>query len=252
MTDRAALASAGAPRFAIVVPAHNEGPTIEAVLRDYTTEVAAKLGSEILVCEDGSTDDTRDVLARLSGELPLRVVTSEARLGYGGGVKRGLLLADGDILFFSDSDGQYDPRDFWHLRERMEGADMVIGVKTQRQEAPHRIVLSKGFHLLVKLLFGIRLRDIDCGFRLIRKEILEDVLREVHDLPYSFWAELTIVASLKGIRIAEVPVSHHSRLYGNTTIYQPRRLPGILLLQMRGLLRLRRRRRSLLAHPRRT
>ncbi len=230
---------------AIVVPAHNEGATIEAVLRDVTAEVAAKLGSEILVCEDGSTDNTKDVLRRLSGELPLRVVTNETRLGYAGGVKRGLLLAHGDVLFFSDSDGQYDPRDFWALRERMDGADLVIGVKTHREEAPHRIILSRGFHFLIKLLFGIRLRDIDCGFRLIRKDIVEDVLRDVRDLPYSFWAEFTIVASLKGLRIAEVPVSHRSRLAGNTTIYQPRRLPKILLLQMRGLLRLRKRMRAI-------
>ncbi len=231
-------------RVAIIVPAHNEGPTIEAVLRDYTDQVASKLGSEILVCEDGSTDNTREVLQRLTRELPLRVVTNEDRLGYGGGVKRGLLLADGDILFFSDSDGQYDPRDFWALQGRMDGADMVIGVKTERHEAPHRILLSRGFHLLIKILFDIQLRDIDCGFRLIRKGIVEDVLREVHDLPYSFWAEFTIVSNLQGLRIAEGPVSHRSRLAGNTTIYQPRRLPKILLLQMRGLLRLRRRMRK--------
>ena len=241
MSGYASHPEAAAARFAIVVPAHNEGPSIESVLRAYTTEVASKLGTEILVCEDGSTDDTRDVLRRLSAELPLKVVTSETRLGYAGGVKRGLLLADGDILFFSDSDGQYDPRDFWNLRAQLDGADMVIGVKTQRDEPPHRIVLSKGFHFLIRLLFGVRLQDIDCGFRLIKKGTVEDVLRDVHDLPYSFWAEFTVVASLKGLRIAEVPVSHRSRLHGNTTIYQPRRLPQILVAQFRGLLRLRRR-----------
>ncbi len=229
------------PRFSIIVPVHNEGPTIEAVLRSYATEVAAKLGSEILVCEDGSTDNTRDVLRRLSGELPLRVVTNEARLGYAGGVKRGLLLADGEVLFFSDSDGQYDPRDFWNLRKEMDGAGMVIGVKMKREEPPHRIALSKGFHFLIRLLFGIELRDIDCGFRLIRKDVVDSVLSSVHDLPYSFWAEFTIISSLRGFRIAEVPVSHHSRLQGNTTIYQPRRLPRILIQQFLGLVRLRRR-----------
>ncbi len=241
MTAYATPNGAGRPRIAVIVPAHNEGPTIEAVLRDYTAEVANRLGSEILVCEDGSTDNTRTILERLSGELPLKVVTNGERLGYAGGVKRGLLLADADILFFSDSDGQYDPRDFWDLRARMDGADMVIGVKTERKEPPHRIVLSKGFHFLIRLLFGVDLHDIDCGFRLIKKGIVEDVLRDVGDLPYSFWAEFTVVASLKGYRITEVPVSHRSRLHGNTTIYQPRRLPRILVVQMRGLLRLRRR-----------
>ena len=244
VTAASTHAAADAVRFAIIVPAHNEAQTIEAVLRDYTTEVATKVGSDILVCEDGSTDNTREVLQRLEAELPLRVVTNEARLGYGGGVKRGLLLADGDVLFFSDSDGQYDPRDFWNLRQRMDEADMVIGVTTKREEAPHRILLSWGFHLLVRTLFDVPLRDIDCGFRLIRKEVVDAIVESVGDLPYSFWAEFTILSYLRGFRIAEVPVSRRSRLHGNTTIYQPRRLPKILWSQLRGLLRLRRRVRS--------
>ena len=239
-----------AKRIAIVVPVHNEGPTIETVLRDVTAEVAAKLGTPILVCEDGSTDDTRDILRRLEGELPLRVVTHETRLGYAGGVKRGLLLADGDVLFFSDSDGQYDPRDFWDLRARMDGAAMVIGVKTKRAEAFHRILLSRGFHLLIRILFDVRLRDIDCGFRLIRSDVVAAVLPRVGDLPYSFWAEFTILTSLQGFRIAEVPVSHRSRLNGNTTIYQPRNLPLILVRQFMGLLRLRQRAARLMARHR--
>lgn len=241
MSAASSSASGDAHRFAIIVPAHNEGQTIEAVLRDYTDQVASKLGSEILVCEDGSTDNTREVLQRLTRELPLRVVTNQARLGYAGGVKRGLLLADGDVLFFSDSDGQYDPRDFWALRQRMDGADMVIGVKVKREEAPHRILLARGFHLLVKILFDVPLRDIDCGFRLIRKDVVDAVVNTVGDLPYSFWAEFTILTYRSGFRIAEVPVSHRSRLAGNTTIYQPRHLPKILVSQIRGLLRLRRR-----------
>ena len=242
MSDAAEPWSAlGSPRFSIVVPAHNEGPTIEEVLRDYASEVASKLGSSIVVCEDGSTDNTREVLRRLSSELPLRLVTSEGRLGYATGVKRGLRSADGDILFFSDSDGQYDPRDFWALRAQLGNADMVIGAKIERQEPPHRILLAKGFHLLVKCLFGIRLRDIDCGFRLIRRRLVESVLDEVRDLPYSFWAEFTVISSLAGFRIVEVPVSHRSRLQGGTTIYQPRGLPKIVFRQALGLLRLRKR-----------
>ena len=119
--------------------------------------------------------------------------------------------------------------------------DMVIGAKIERQEAPHRILLAKGFHLLVKCLFGIRLRDIDCGFRLIRRRLVESVLDEVRDLPYSFWAEFTVISSLAGFRIVEVPVSHRGRLQGGTTIYQPRGLPKIVFRQALGLLRLRKR-----------
>jgi glycosyltransferase involved in cell wall biosynthesis len=228
-------------RFSIVIPVHNEGSTIEGVLRDYATLVASKLGSSILVCEDGSTDNTRAVLNRLSKEIPLRLVTHEDRLGYAGGVKSGLRRADGDVLFFSDSDGQYDPREFWDLQARLADGDLIIGTKTKREEAFHRILLSQGFHLLVKLLFGVRLHDIDCGFRLIRKHVVNTVLDQTYDLPYSFWAEFTIISSFFGFRIVEVPVSHRSRLQGNTTIYKPLSLPMIIIRQAIGLLRLRRR-----------
>ncbi len=229
----------GTMRFAIIIPAHNEGNSIEEVLRSFSSEVARKLGSEILVCEDGSTDNTREVLGRLARELPLRVVTEETRLGYASGVRRGLMLAEGDVLFFSDSDGQYDPRDFWNLEKAMDGVDMVIGRKTKREESLYRIVLSRGFHILARLLFDLRLNDIDCGFRLIRQSIVNQILPEVRDLPYSFWAEFTIVAASRNVRIAEVPVSHRSRLHGNTTIYQPRSLPSIIANQLLGLLKLR-------------
>lgn len=236
----------------VFLPVHNEADVIEEVLDAFCAKVVSPTSARLLVCEDGSTDGTGAVLDRLAGKYPMRLEKAGVRKGYAGAVRDGLASVATAFVFFADSDGQYYPEDFWKLIPYAEDYDMVIGRKVNRDEPLHRIVLSQGFHLLVKILTGVRLQDIDCGFRVIRKEIVEDVLGEVHDLPYSFWAEFTIVASLKGIRIAEVPVSHHSRLYGNTTIYQPRRLPRILLLQMRGLLRLRRRMSSLVSHPART
>jgi glycosyltransferase involved in cell wall biosynthesis len=236
----------------VFLPVHNGADVIEEVLDVFCAKVVSPTSARLLVCEDGSTDGTGAVLDRLAGKYPMRLERADVRKGYAGAVRDGLASVATPFVFFADSDGQYYPEDFWKLVPDAEEYDMVIGRKVNRDEPLHRIVLSRGFHLLVKILTGVRLRDIDCGFRLIRKEVVKDVLREVHDLPYSFWAEFTIVASLKGIRIAEVPVSHHRRLYGKSTIYQPRRLPGILLLQLRGLLRLRRRMRSLVAQPART
>jgi glycosyltransferase involved in cell wall biosynthesis len=227
--------------ISILMPAYNEAETIEAVVRGFYKSVATPLHSPILVCEDGSTDGTKDVLNRLSQELPVEVISDERRMGYAGGVKRGLLLTGGDAVFFSDSDGQYDPEDFWKLVKELPGADMVIGCKVKREEPFHRTVLAWGFHVLARTLFGVRLRDMDCGFRIIRRSYVNAVVDSVMSLPYSFWAEFTILGALRGFRIREVPISHHSRLVGGSSIYQIDRLPRIILSQFRGLLSLRRR-----------
>jgi glycosyltransferase involved in cell wall biosynthesis len=223
------------------MPAYNEAETIETVLREVHKTIATPMRSSILICEDGSTDGTRDVLARLARELPVDVVSDERRMGYAGGVKRGLLLAPGDSVFFCDSDGQYDPQDFWKLVADLPDSDMVIGCKVRREEPFHRTVLAWGFHVLVRTLFGIRLRDIDCGFRIIRRSYVNAVTPTVASLPYSFWAEFTILGALRGFRIKEVPISHRNRLVGGTSIYQMDRLPRIIITQFLGLLKLRRR-----------
>jgi glycosyltransferase involved in cell wall biosynthesis len=227
--------------ISILLPAYNEAQTIESVVRDFHRNVATPLHSPIIVCEDGSTDGTKDVLARLAQELPVEVVSDAQRMGYAGGVKRGLLLTGGNAIFFSDSDGQYDPQDFWKLLNDLPEADMVIGCKVKREEPFHRILLARGFHVLARTLLGVRLRDMDCGFRIIRRSYVNAVVDSVMSLPYSFWAEFTMLGALRGFRIKEVPISHRGRLAGGTSIYQLNRLPRIIWAQFFGLLRLRRR-----------
>lgn len=235
------LPGTGPDGISILMPAYNEAQTIETVLREVHQTIATPIRSTILICEDGSTDGTKDVLARLARELPVEVLSDEKRMGYAGGVKRGLLLAPGDAVFFTDSDGQYDPQDFWKLVKDLPDTDMVIGCKVRREEPLHRSVLAWGFHVLAKTIFGIRLHDIDCGFRIIRRSYVDSVTPSVSSLPYSFWAEFTILGNFRGFRIKEVPISHRSRLAGETSIYQLKRLPAIIAAQFFGLLKLRRR-----------
>jgi len=221
-----------------VVPVFNEADSIADVLRECHTAVVRRWGGLFLVCEDGSTDGTPAVLARLAPELGLTVVSGPLRKGYAGAVRDGLGIADTPLVFFTDSDGQYDPKDFDALYARVDGHDMVIGWKVQRQEKIYRSFLSRGFHVLAKALTGVPLHDMDCGFRLIRKEVIDAVLPEVRSLRYSFWAEFSILAYRKGFRILEVPVSHRSRNQGGSSIYAWNKLPKILISQVIGLLRL--------------
>jgi hypothetical protein len=112
---------------------------------------------------------------------------------------------------------------------------MIIGRKLDREEPFHRILLSRGFHVLVKTVTDVPLKDMDCGFRIIRKTVVDAIVDDVGSLPYSFWAEFSILAYRRGFRILEVPVTHRARLNGTTSIYNPHRLPMIVALQARGL-----------------
>ncbi len=238
MTGQAYSVWGNAAPVTVLLPVYNEADTISRVLSEFDSTVVRPIGAELLVCEDGSTDGSAQVLRDLASQLQMRVVSCPDRKGYAQAAHDGLAQIQTPWVFFADSDGQYDPADFWKIWAARESHDMVIGRKVERRERYYRIFLSKGFHLLAKAFTTIPLRDIDCGFRLIRRETLERVLPEVRSLHYSFWAEFTIIAYRKDLRIAEVPVSHRPSLRGGTSIYSWNRLPRILASQILGLLRL--------------
>jgi glycosyltransferase involved in cell wall biosynthesis len=226
------------------LPAHNEAETIGGVLADFYRVVAQPTGAKLLVCEDGSTDATSSVLASLQQSIPFTLESHRARKGYAAAVATGLKRVTTPFTFFADSDGQYDPADFWKLWPLASQADMVIGRKVHREESWHRVVLSRGFHLLAKAMTQVPLQDMDCGFRIVRREVIDRVLPRVHSLRFSFWAEFSILAWAEGFRVLEVPVSHRPRLHGETSIYPPNRLPSIVTAQLVGLADLGRRLKS--------
>jgi len=223
------------PIIDIVLPAYNEEKTIRRVILDYYAEIAKKIPCRLIVAEDGSVDGTKKILSSLRHEVPICLYSGSERKGYARGVGDALRKCSQEWVFFSDSDGQYFPSDFWQLWENREDSDMIIGRKLRRSEGAHRVILANGFHGIANTLFNLDLHDADCGFRLIRKTLIDSVLKHVQFLKYSFWAEFTIRACLKGFKVLEVPISHASRVSGNTTIYSPSKLPIIIIKQLNGL-----------------
>ena len=221
------------PLVSIVLPAYNEADTIRGIIYNYFDEIATKLPSKLFVAEDGSVDQTPLILSSLANELPISVVSNPKRKGYARGVADALKNCKTKWIFFSDSDGQYLASDFWKLWENRHNNDMIIGRKISRSEGIHRTILSKGFHKIFNLIFRLKLKDADCGFRLIRKDIIKSVVNDTKTLKYSFWAEFTIRSSLKGFKISEVPISHASRENGGTRIYAPSKIPLIIFKQLK-------------------
>jgi dolichol-phosphate mannosyltransferase len=222
----------------LILPVYNEVESIGPLLNKLYDEISDKVEMEIIVREGGSTDGTKEALIKLSQSIPMKPILQAEKGGYMADVKDSLRQVDTDYVLFLDSDGQYVPSDFWKLYAKKDDCDMIIGYKTKRVDPPHRIFLSKVFHKIIKAIFKLPLNDPDCGYRVIKKRVIDSVLEEVKFLEYSFWSEFTIRAFKKGFKLSEVPIQHRRRLSGGTKLYTSTKLLQIILLQLLGLFRL--------------
>lgn len=238
------MTSANYHNWTVLTLAHNEARVIEGVVREIYEQIISRLpGSRLLVAEDGSTDGTREILSRLRDELGFDLLTEPGKQGYTAALRRALWAARDrkGFIFFTDSDGQHKQSDFWTLKNLSADSDMVIGVKEHRQDSWFRNTISRIMNrFLVPALFGVRLRDINCGFRVMRKEVAEFLLGERWFFRDCVFAELTLRAARAGFTIAEAPVSHSIRKFGSSTGLPTRKMPAIIARIVKNFLALRR------------
>lgn len=161
----------------IVIPAYNEEASIAATIgRVSGAALALGLNHQIIAVNDGSGDRTGTVVRGLLSHVPhLELVEHFPNRGYGGSLLAGFAAAAHDWIAFLPGDNQFDPRDLALLVERAGAADIVSGHRANRQDAFIRKLNGFGWNMVVALLFGRLCRDIDCGFKLFRRDLLERV-----------------------------------------------------------------------------
>ena len=214
----------------VVMLVHNEAQVIEHDVRGFHHEVVSRLpGSTLVVAEDGSRDGTTAILERLRDELGLTLIHHDERRGYTRALRDALALPTQELILFSDSDGQHDPADFWRLLRRIAYCDMVIGVKQPRQDPFYRVAMSRVFNRLVGLVFKCRFHDVNCGFRLMRRALVQDLLRDEWQMRACTFTEFTIRAFYKGYAISEAPIRHLPRPFGASRGVPLRGLPRSIL-----------------------
>jgi glycosyltransferase involved in cell wall biosynthesis len=198
---------------------------------------------EIIVVNDGSPDHTAEILEELKGRYPrLRIVTHLKNRGYGGALRSGFSSATRDLVFYTDGDAQYDPRELELLVANLrDDVDMVQGFKIQRNDPLERKIIGKVYHSVVNFLFDLRMRDVDCDFRLIRRYVFDRVRLEADS--GVICVELMTKFRKAGGRLTEVPVHHYHRAYGVSQFFNLTRVArvGIDLLKLWLRLRLLRR-----------
>jgi glycosyltransferase involved in cell wall biosynthesis len=163
---------------------------------------------------------------------------SDDRKGYQQAVIDAVSHATKPWVFIVDSDYQFAAIDFWRLEPYRATQDIILGMKCPRQDPLYRIALSWGYNLMLRRVFHVPYRDMDTGFRLIRRAVLTELAPEVRYMSF-FTAEFVVRAAYRGFRILEVPVHHYARKIGSTTIFFMSELVVISLRQIVGMVRMR-------------
>jgi glycosyltransferase involved in cell wall biosynthesis len=213
------------PGLSVFLPAYNDSGTIASLVIT-SLKTAARLTPhfEVIIVNDGSADATAEIADELARTYPqVRVVHHETNRGYGGALRTGFAAATRDLIFYTDGDAQYDPAEMEALWAAFtENVDLVNGYKISRSDPLHRIVIGRIYHHTVKLLFGLKVRDVDCDFRLMRRAIFERV--ELEKNSGVICLEMMKKIQDAGFRIAEVPVHHYHRAFGKSQFFNFRRL----------------------------
>jgi glycosyltransferase involved in cell wall biosynthesis len=206
--------------LSIFFPAYNDGGTIASLVIQ-AVQVAGRLTPdfEVLIINDGSSDATREIADELARTYPqVRVVHHPRNRGYGGALRSGFAAATKDLIAYTDGDAQYDPAEIELLWNRLTpDADMVNGYKISRSDPFHRVVIGQIYNRTVRLLFRLRVRDVDCDFRLLRREIFDRVRLE-RDTGV-ICLEMMRKIQYAGFHVVEAPVHHYHRLHGRSQFF---------------------------------
>jgi len=212
--------------LSVFFPAYNDAPSLPDLLRKTFGVLEANVEDyEVIVVNDGSRDNTAEVLETLAREYGprLRVVTHTENRGYGGALRSGFAAARKAFVFYTDGDGQYNPGELPLLLERVgPKTGLVNGYKLERHDPAHRVWIGAIYNFCARLLFGIGIRDIDCDYRLIRRDLVEKI--QLTSTSGTICVELVRKLELSGCEVAEVGVHHYARQHGTSQFFRVRSL----------------------------
>ena len=205
--------------LSVFFPCFNEEGSVTGTVNKAIT-VLERLGInyEITIVNDGSTDKTAEVADSLSNSNPkIKVIHHPKNLGYGEALKSGFYNAKYDVICYTDGDGQFNFEEVTKFIYKLETADLIIGYRIKRADPFYRILFAKGWTLSLLMLFGMKLKDVDCGFKMVKREVLEKIPKFESKRGAMINAELVIKAKKFGFRVSQVGVNHFSRTAGKPT-----------------------------------
>ncbi len=211
-------------------PAFNDENTIGDIIQNTAALLPTLTDDyEIVVVNDGSVDGTGRLLNELARRYPfLKVIHHGVNRGYGAALITGFSNCSKDLIFYTDGDGQYDVRELHRLWDSLgTTVDIANGYKISRSDPRYRIITGNLYRRLMRFLFGLRVRDVDCDFRLFRRSLLRD-------MSLTFDSGMICVEMMRkvqdlGCQLVEVPVHHYARLHGSSQFFTVRHLSRVMV-----------------------
>ena len=211
----------------VLLPVHNEGASIASTIWEIYNHLKTVAEVGFIVCEDGSNDNSKEVLRSLACDLPMRLELADSRKGYSNAMKEGLQMTQADYLLCMEGDGQCDPKDsleFWRNRDR---ADVIIGWRVNRSDTLLRRTCSRFFYLVYQTVFHTPVHDPSFSYVLLKRAVAKEIAKEMGCMREGFWWEFVARAHRRGYKFLEIPVNHRNRTAGLTKVYRFQRLPEI-------------------------
>jgi len=227
-------------KLSIIIPAYNEEKRIDPTLQDYINFFYKKLKNnfEILIVLNGCRDNTLNVVKKFSKKYKqIKYKNIKKAIGKGGAIIEGFKIVNGNFIGFVDADNSTRPKSFYDLLLKIKDYDGIIasrwikGAKVEPKQPLTRRIAGRGFNLLLKFLFDIKIKDTQCGAKLFKNKAIKDIVNELDITKWAFDIDLLYHLKMKGYKIKEIPTEWHE--LGGSTLKISRAIPQMFLAAIR-------------------
>jgi len=222
----------------ILLPVYNEVEYIEKLLKGIHKAIKKKINYRFLVCEDGSSDGTKELLKQLRKKYNLKLISKKKRKGFSKAVQDGIKNANADYLLMMDSDGQCDFKNILKLWKYRKEFDSINAYRIKRIDYAYRKLFSTTCYILYQILFNVPLKDPSFTFMMVSKKVYKSLNNYNILCPDGFSWEFNARAKIKGFKFKEIKIIHKKRKYGETKIYTYKNLPKIAIRHLIGMLKI--------------
>ena len=222
----------------ILLPVYNEAKSIGSFIKSVDKSINKKIKYRFIICEDGSTDGTKEVLINIKDKYNVNLIMEKKRKGFSKAVQDGIKKSTAKHLLIMDSDGQCDHKKILSLWYYRDNFDLINAYRIKRVDYAYRRLYSQVCFIIYKILFNVPLRDPSFGFIMMNKKVYKSLNNYKILCPDGFFWEFNARAKIKGYTFKEIPIFHKKRKFGDTKIYTYFNLPKIALKHLIGLLKI--------------
>lgn len=222
----------------ILMPAHNEAKSLAKLIPEIHNSIKGKIDYSIIICEDGSTDNTLEIIENLKKNYPIKLITSKDKKGYSIAMLDGIKNSEADYLLIMDSDGQSNPIEIINFWQKRKEANLINGHRKNRRDFMYRRLYSKLALLIYKLLFNVPLKDPSYAFIMMENKVCKNLKDFIPEMPDGFFWEFNARAKRKGFTFYNLDIIHNERYFGETRIYHWSNLPKVTYQNLLGLIKI--------------